>query len=172
MLSKEQFERFEKDVKNMMEDFGIRAKLLNSFNGTNSYNEEIDTCRLYIDITSALKDGLIEYAKSNFNDIQTVMSRTIETNDFDRHFSDEQGFVDEFGCINFYDGIFHYEFKNNKLENVYLDFMSVGIGNYYSRRFWLDVHDSDELKFSMDIIQRSNMVNLNKESSRSRRRFR
>ena len=157
MLSNEQFEKIERDIKRAMEDYSIKVKILNDLDGIDE-NCQFTNCRLQMFMSNVLADGLLEYAKSNFNDIQTVMSRTIEPNDLDRHFSDEQGFVDEFGCINFYDGIFHYEFKNNRLENVYLKFMSVGIGKYYSRYFRLTTFSDEEFMWFIEISQRSEHI--------------
>ena len=150
-MTKEQFELIENDIKEKMEDFSARAKVLGMFDGYDFY-DVIGACSLRIFISNTLHEKLLEYAKANFNDLQVVMSRAIEINDYNMHYSEVQGFVDEFGLMNFYDGIFHYEFRGTKLERVYLKFQSVGMkGAYYSRWFLMETYNTDGLKWKITI---------------------
>lgn len=156
MMTKEQFEKFEREIKEAMEDYSVRAKMLNTFNGDDLCGGgEIDTCKLYIRMSTTLADELIKYAKDNFNTLPKVMDRTIETNEHNKHSTDEQGYVDLFQCMNFYDGIFNYEFKGNKLEDIYFKFKSIGVkGGYYSKYFSVTKYESEDLEWNIELTFR------------------
>lgn len=167
MMTKEQFEKFEKEVKEVMEEYSVKAKMLNTFNGDDLWGGgEIDTCSLDIRMSTTLADELIEYAKSNFNTLQKVMDRIVEPNEHNKYWTDEQGYIDDLKNMHFYDGIFSYEFKGNKLRDVYFKFTSIGVkGAYYSKRFWLNKYESDELEWNIELTfrQRSKAKNYSEK---------
>lgn len=170
MLNKEQFEQIEKDIRNTMEDYSVRVKMLNNFNGTGIYKEEINNCRTRMKMSNTLAYALKEYAKNNFNDIQTVMSRLVDINYYNECYGDGQGYMGIDGCIEFHDGIFCYEFKNNKLQDIYLRFESVGFGSYYSKYFLLETFDSEDLEWRIEITQISKDFNYSKKEPQLRGR--
>ena len=166
MLSKEQFERIEKDIKEAMEEYTIRAKMLGSLDGTDEYGYLNARCGLDILMSTALRDELLDYARKKINDSQIVMDRLIHINTHPGGglYQGEPGF---FGKKDYYDGIFC--FSIDRKIDISLCFLSSGFGNYYSRNFNLVTYESDKLEWKIRMFQKSRTRSYDEEDEVQRR---